>query len=450
METLQTTHLTLAQNEYKYSGLWDRNWVRPFESLWGIFNNYKAVNVISNHSSAMTSIGFNMKAAVTKEYFLSYGIFCNLSRGKNDVDNIIAQFVPDWYIKQIEEWTSKQGIAAFISSKIMYCPQCMKNGYHSILHQLKGIRKCPFHPNVSMISYLKQSYILGVQSNYEGEKNNIFRSSALYGRELSHNCIDFANVATLPLPSDWKSMPEINEYFRVYGVRTSYDYIQPIGADIYDKDVVPSIGEYLLKSKSSLLPDIVLYDIEKSDKIAIQKIVERAAKHGLVQKNMALYSYKQRFKYIFLQIVVAEMLDGFTSDEIEYKCYQIETGKFISCNDKLGKILLYLLFLIGDDSVEECLNNVLKTRDIASQYGLGYQYMPSDVCIHDLKISNLCISAQYYILDEFIRMNWKKFETYLHRIGGLTKPINHRDLILHPFHLIYEKTDNQVYIYRCF
>ena len=66
METLQTTHLTLAQNEYKYSGLWDRNWVRPFESLWGIFNNYKAVNVISNHSSAMTSIGFNMKAAVTK------------------------------------------------------------------------------------------------------------------------------------------------------------------------------------------------------------------------------------------------------------------------------------------------------------------------------------------------------------------------------------------------
>ena len=36
METHQTPLQTLTQNEYK--GLWNKSWVRPFESLWSIIN----------------------------------------------------------------------------------------------------------------------------------------------------------------------------------------------------------------------------------------------------------------------------------------------------------------------------------------------------------------------------------------------------------------------------
>lgn len=167
----------------------------------------------------------------------------------------------------------------------------------------------------------------------------------------------------------------------------------------------------------------------------------------LIQRDLKIILILGSFYYHCIKSM--QMLVQFSDDEIEYKCYQIETGKFISCKDELGKRLLYPLFLIGDEKVEECVQNILETRDITAQYGIGYQYIPTDICVHALNINNLCISAQYYLLDEFVRMNWKNFQKYIYRIGGITKPSNHSDLILHPIHLIYEKKDTTVYIYRC-
>lgn len=447
MEIRRTSPQFLMKSESK--GLWNKSWVRPFESLWSIVNNYKAVNVVKEHSAALNALGFQTKIIVSTDYMPNYGIYCNLSRTKNDINSIISHLVPDWYIKQIETWTSKPGISAFISEMITYCPQCMKNGYHSILHQLKGIRNCPFHPNVYMMPYLKQRYILGKQSGYIGANNNMFRSGVFRSRTFSYRNIDFEDVSVIPLPTDWKVMPELESFFQTQGLRTDFDYIQPIGATINDTDMTPAIGNFFLKSKTTLKPDIIIYNIDESDKLAINKTIERAEKCGIHQKNIDNFKYKHHFKYIFLQVIVSEMLVQFSDDEIEYKCYQIETGKFISCKDELGKRLLYLLFLIGDEKVEECVQNILKTRDITAQYGIGYQYIPSDICVHALNINNLCISAQYYLLDEFVRMNWKNFQKYIYRIGGITKPSNHSDLILHPIHLIYEKKDTTVYIYRC-
>lgn len=446
MEVHQTPPQILMKNESK--GLWNKSWVRPFESLWSIVNNYKTVNVVKEHSVALKALGFQTKVTVAPDYIPNYGIYCNLSRTKNDIDSIISHLVPDWYIKQIKTWTSKPGISSFISEMISYCPKCMENGYHSILHQLKGISRCPFHPNAYMIPYLKQRYVLGKQSSYISGNNHALRTEAFWGRTFSYRCIDFEDISVIPLPTSWKAIPEIESYFQTQGLRTDFDYIQPIGSDINDANIIPNIGNFLLKSKMTMKPDIIIYNTEMSDKLAISKIIERAEKHGIQQRNISIYSYKQRIKYIFLQVVVAEMLENFSDEEIEYKCYQIETGKFITCEDELGKRLLYLLFLIGDEKVEESLHNILETRDITLKYGIGYHYMPSDICIHALNVNNLCISAQYYILDEFVRMNWKNFQEHIYHIGGITKPRNLNDLILHPLHLIYEKSDTTVRIYR--
>ena len=405
MEVHQTPLQILMKNESK--GLWNKSWVRPFESLWSIVNNYKTVNVVKEHSVALKALGFQTKVTVAPDYMPNYGIYCNLSRTKNDIDSIISH-----------------------------------------LHQLKGISRCPFHPNAYMIPYLKQRYVLGKQSSYIGGNNHALRTEAFWGRTFSYRCIDFEDISVIPLPTSWKAIPEIESYFQTQGLRTDFDYIQPIGSDINDANIIPNIGNFLLKSKMTMKPDIIIYNTEMSDKLAISKIIERAEKHDIQQRSISIYSYKQRIKYIFLQVVVAEMLENFSDEEIEYKCYQIETGKFITCEDELGKRLLYLLFLIGDEKVEESLHNILETRDITLKYGIGYHYMPSDICIHALNVNNLCISAQYYILDEFVRMNWKNFQEHIYHIGGITKPRNLNELILHPFHLIYEKSDTTVRIYR--
>lgn len=448
MEIHQIPLQTLTNTDINIKGVWNKKWIRPFESLWSIINNYKKVNVINEHSVALKSLGFHINPIVKSTYVPKYGIYCNLSQTKNDIDNIIFNLVPDWYIEQIQIWTMKQGVSCFISEMIRYCPKCMENGYHSILHQLKGIRRCPFHPNSYLISYLKQRYVLGRQSDYKGAQTNRERTCVFWGRQLTSNYIDFDNISILPLPTDWKNMPEIEDYFQKNVPRTDFNYIRPIGTDIYDEDIPPAIGEFLLKPRSSLKPDIILFNQEESDRLAIKKIVNRFKKCGLKQTGMSDYGYNLHMKQFFSQILIVEMLDGFTNDEIQYKCYQIETGKLISYNDELGKRLLFLLFLTGNERTEECLPHILEAKEITERSGLSYSYIPSDICIHALNINGLCTSAQYYIVDEFIRMNWKVFQKFFYKTQGLRKPINYRDLIIHQIHFIYEEKDNHIYIYR--
>ena len=58
METLQIRHQNfnadIAKN--KLPGIWNKSWVRPYESLWGIINTYKVVNNIKQHSVAMKNL----------------------------------------------------------------------------------------------------------------------------------------------------------------------------------------------------------------------------------------------------------------------------------------------------------------------------------------------------------------------------------------------------------
>jgi hypothetical protein len=419
--------------------------------MWSILNTYKVVNAIHKHSDAMANIGANMTATVSNDIFLSCGIFCNLSQKRNDIDKIISRLTPEWYQQQMEDITSKGEIGLFISDKLTYCPECMKNGYHSVLHQLKGITMCPFHPNTPLISYLKQRYVLGKQSPFKydspsGKRFKVFASHELVIRKTP---IDFEDISSLPFPTDWNDMPEINDFFRDHGISTAnFDYIKPIGTDIRDKYIQPNIGYFLLKD-SNLKPNIIIYNREASDKLAIQKFQNRAMKCGIADGNLPKHISPYGFKYIFMKIVIVEMLKPFTDDEIDYKCYQIERGRFISCNDELGMILLFFIYLTGSGEVEDCLCTIKENNDILYKERYGLKYYSSDICVLDLNIGNLCISAQYYILDAYIDMNWKKFKEYMIYVGGMQKPINYNDLILHPDHMVYTEQNDTIRLYKC-
>lgn len=447
MEKHQIQHQISDKSNYELPGLWDKSWVRPFESLWSILNTYKAVNVINNHSAAMKAIGMNMKAKVVNEYFLPYGIFCNLSSNKNDIDGIVSKLTPEWYSQQFNNIFFKENIALFFSDKIAYCPECMKNGYHSVLHQLKGMKNCPFHPKVSLVSYLNQRYTLGQQSAYDSGRAAINRDKIFFLKELRINPINFEDISVIPLPSEWNEIPEIVKYLKTGGFRDDFDYIKPIGSDITNKDIIPEIGTFLLKDNKQI-PDIILYNAEFSDKIITEKINIRAKKCGLIYKNMSNFIYRKMFKYTFLQITIVEMLKPFTADEIDYKCYQIERGRFITYDDELGVKLLFLMYLIGGERVEECLNIIKENNNMIFRDKTNYDYIPSDICICDIVIDNLCVSAQYYILDEYIRINWQKYKQYIKDINGIKKSYNHKDMILFPIHIIYVEKNKTIQIYR--
>lgn len=447
MEKHQIQPQNFKDTEFKLPGLWDKSWVRPYESIWSIFNTYKAVNVISDYTTLMKAIGINPNARVTHDYFISYGIFCNVSNKVNDLENILSNFTPEWYKAQLEEITSKKDISEFFSDKISYCPECMKNGYHSIFHQLKGLQNCPFHKNVFLKPYLKQRYILGSQSAYKGDSNNMTRLKAFSSRNVTIiKGIDFEDISHLPLPLERKDIPEIATFFNECGFRKDFDYIKAIGADIFDKNIIPEIGSFLLDFK--IEPEVIIKNIKEADALIIDKMNERISRSELACPKLSDNPLVRLFRYTHLQVFIMEKLKPYTFDEIDYKCYQIERGRFISCDDELGILLLYLLFITGDERIEESLSIIRETNDISEKYRPGYQYYPSEICIHDLNIGNFCISAQYYILEDYMNTNFEKFVNHVKALGGMEKPLMRDDLILYPAHMIYVEKDNIVKIYR--
>ena len=447
MEKHQIQPQNFEDNMYKLPGLWDKNWVRPYESIWSILNTYKKVNVISNHAMLMKSLGIRINAPIAHDYFLSYGVFCNISSTVNDFDKIFANLVPEWYKAQLEEITSKRDISEFFTDEISYCPECMKNGYHSIFHQLKGIQKCPFHPKTIMLVYLKERYVLGSQSPYKGEAKQMERYKVFISKNMfARNAINFLDSSQLPLPLDREEMPEIEDFFALHGFRKDFDYIKAIGADLFDKNIIPKIGPFLLDFK--LEPEVIIEDVKATDIQIIDVMNERISRNALKCPRIANNPSRLIFKYIYLQMFIKEQLKPYTYDEIDYKCYQIERGRFISCDDELGITLLYLLFLTGDERIEESLSIIREVTDVSEKYKPGYKYYQSEICIHDLQISEFSIAAQYYILEDYMNTNFDKFINYVKMHGGMEKPLMRSDLILYPAHMIYVQKNNMVKIYR--
>lgn len=446
MEKRLTQLQSFKENELP--GLWNKSWVRPYESLWSILNTYKAVNVISDNAHLMKIIGINLKTTISKDYFLEdYGIFCNVSKAKNDIDVIVSQLVPLWYKEQMSQFVKKKDVSDFFSDKISYCPKCMENGYHSILHQLKGIHTCPLHKNEKMVSYLKQRYVFGKQSLYHTDQRAVNRLLAFTSRNVGiRKSLNFEDLSIIPFPLGRTKMPEISKFIQGNCLRNDFDYIKPIGADIYDKNVIPEIGTFLLKC--NLKPDIIIYNIEETERSVIEKINKRISKSGLPKQLLETTNRRTIFKYVYMNLYIAEKLKCYTLEEIDYKCYQIERGRYISSSDELGILLLYLLFTTGDERVEESLKSIREIITIRERYNTNYQYYSSDLCIHELEISDLSIAAQYYILEEYINSNFINFQKYIEKLGGMEKPCVREDIILFPVHIIYTEEKDVIKIYR--
>ena len=56
---------------------------------------------------------------------------------------------------------STEQAACFIKKSLVYCPLCMeKHGFHSYYHQISRIKKCPWHPHISLVKDPNRLYLV--------------------------------------------------------------------------------------------------------------------------------------------------------------------------------------------------------------------------------------------------------------------------------------------------
>ncbi|CAM4405790.1 TniQ family protein [Paenibacillus alkaliterrae] len=130
---------------------WNPGWISPFESMWGVFEKFKYANCATVRNLLQIFGTDDVKSIKSHNIGRIHRDFLNLCSFK-DEEMTNAFGIP---IKQINEENVQRlfylipkrphNSKSFCRDHLHYCPECIKNGFHSLFHQFKLINECPYH-----------------------------------------------------------------------------------------------------------------------------------------------------------------------------------------------------------------------------------------------------------------------------------------------------------------
>ena len=151
-----------------YGRLWRPEWIRPYESLWGIWQRYKQVNVMCDYY-AIADCG--KKAGSCIVFSEKYGLYINSQLLKIDFDATLL--IPDnhfdTFLKPLFHISAFQAkeMHYIVKEELVYCPICLKkNGFHSYLHQIAGLKHCPWHSDQTLVTSSSIKYLIDKGDKY--------------------------------------------------------------------------------------------------------------------------------------------------------------------------------------------------------------------------------------------------------------------------------------------
>lgn len=165
----QTTNKDILIKPIPY--LWNKNWVRPYESVYSIIRNFCNVNAL-NGEKAMHLLGYYSTGCANYRFLLQT---MDYYLEESDENIICKDILPDWYISENEilDMNFYSSYKNIFNDKICYCPKCEKENYHSYLHQIKGLKHCPFHRGTKIIEtndFYNIRSIKSISKNYNNKE----------------------------------------------------------------------------------------------------------------------------------------------------------------------------------------------------------------------------------------------------------------------------------------
>ncbi|MCD1257650.1 TniQ family protein [Paenibacillus athensensis] len=133
---------------------WNSNWIQEFESFWSIVEKFKFANSASSWDFVqLFGKHDTKKLAFTKLHRDLYEVTVVdedkiQAEMQINMDQINLSSIHTLFgtLGEPQRAMKPKSINRhFLRSYLCYCPQCLQNGYHSILHQIKLITICPFH-----------------------------------------------------------------------------------------------------------------------------------------------------------------------------------------------------------------------------------------------------------------------------------------------------------------
>lgn len=187
---------------------WNKDWIRKYESPWGILEKFKFANQISGNDVLSLLGNEKIKSVKTLSFsgkkhrdIVRLPSFDGMKMQEILGINLVTysnQLIHDMFTILPEAIHTPE---IYFKDKLTYCPECMKNAYHSIFHQVKLFNECPFH-NIPLrnkcikcnkqIDYLLSNYPTDIpfQCNCKQklfEPNNIFFERWMLRKHILNN-----------------------------------------------------------------------------------------------------------------------------------------------------------------------------------------------------------------------------------------------------------------------
>ena len=153
MENLMTNTQYQKENILNVSTIkyytWNKSWVRPFESPLSAYINFCSINALTTNQ-ILKLWGCKQSSGVNH---YDNQMNCYVRIADDAIDKIKTIILPDDYYY----FPAIYGAINYIST-FRYCPECLKQGYHSLSSQIPTEHKCPIHK----INYIDSNRVISI------------------------------------------------------------------------------------------------------------------------------------------------------------------------------------------------------------------------------------------------------------------------------------------------
>lgn len=147
--------------------IWDSNWILPYESLWGITEKFLYLNRLDrlNHNQFPIKIRPNSEYCPDYQNYIYYG---TLKYNPSELAQCFElnlekhyDFFKIFFGNSLEDYMDKM---------VKLCPECIKMGYHSYIHQLIFEKNCFKHNGELIYTEIPYCMNYSPHSAYKEEK----------------------------------------------------------------------------------------------------------------------------------------------------------------------------------------------------------------------------------------------------------------------------------------
>ena len=422
--------------------IWKKEWVRPYESLFGVMLNFCRVNTLDGTKAEKLLKKTYQNLTVTMKY--------------RHIETVIHPtylelLLPHWYISQMNYLYSVQNGYQLIDPRLYYCPECIKNGYHSYFHQLVNAKKCVIH-GTELKCDKSSGYIKDDIAIIEYNTDSLAIKNA---RNLVHPCL--RKNGDIIYPTNWFKGKYNKLIHYVSMGEDTYEYIKhelhcPYKFVVEKKYDWHKVVRHCCKSYDDLfealsnnedLPEAIRlfdrYELQNHYSDELQPTKSAISKHNIIEyylycKCMNFTREERRLDFNERNVELDDVI--YEEDDPKLKFSFIWALKDSNSSDVI--LSTHWLFFVGNYS-NYCVRNIFN--------GIRLE----DVKVSDLDdnyfgINNLL--ASIYIIDDMFEQLWKQYIYLSKHPGGVKVGDGWKELIIPEYFIAKSRTDDGFEIFR--